>query len=119
MVLRAYQRRKDGQAHTSYALVESEPTPEGPRQRTGAYRGERNHDQERRWQRTVVFYTRQGSAEQLRLFPDEGHLALPDDPDRVRIRLGPVGWTNARRCGDGWLAWHLWRRLRRDELVGR
>src|SRR5262245_3663088 len=50
---------------------------------------------------------------------DEGHLALPDDPDRVRIRLGPVGWTNARRCGDGWLAWHLWRRLRRDELVGR
>ncbi len=119
MFLRAYQRRKDGKEHTYYALVESERTPEGPRQRTVAYLGELNHDQERRWQRTVVFYNRQGDAEQLRLFPDEENLALPDDPDIVRIRLGQVGWTNARRFGDVWLAWQLWRQLRLDEIVGR
>lgn len=119
MFLRPYKRIKDGKEHTYYALVESERTPEGPRQRTVAYLGELNHDQERRWQRTVVFYNRQGDAQQLRLFPDDDDVALPDDPDIVRIRLRQVGWTNARRFGDVWLAWQLWRLLRLDEIVGR
>jgi transposase len=119
MFLRAYKRFKDGKAHTYYALVESERTPEGPRQRTVAYLGELNHDQECRWQRTVVFYNRHGDAQQLRLFPDDDTVALPDDPDIVRIRLQQVGWTNARRFGDVWLAWQLWRMLRLDEIVHR
>jgi transposase len=119
MFLRAYQRIKDGKAHTSYALVERARTPEGPRQRSVAYLGELNHDQERRWQRTVVFHNRQGDAQQLRLFPDDEAVTLPNDPDIVRIRLKQVGWTNARRFGDVWLAWHLWRRLHLDEIVER
>jgi transposase len=119
MFLRAYKRFKDGKEHTYYALVESERTPDGPRQRTVAYLGELNHDQERRWQRTVVFHNRQGDAQQLRLFPDDDDVALPDDPDIVRIRLQQVGWTNARRFGDVWLAWQLWRLLRLDEIVHR
>jgi transposase len=119
MFLRGYKRFKDGKEHTYYALVESERTPEGPRQRTVAYLGELNHDQERRWQRTVVFHNRQGDAQQLRLFPDDEDVALPDDPDIVRIRLKQVGWTNARRFGDVWLAWQLWRMLRLDEIVQR
>src|SRR6516165_12581201 len=94
-------------------------TPDGPRQRTVAYLGELNHDQERRWQRTVVFYNRQGDAQQLRLFPDDQDVALPDDPDIVRIRLKQVGWTNGRRFGDVWLAWHLWRLLHLGEIVQR
>ena len=119
MFLRAYQRFKDGKAHTYYTLVESERTPDGPRQRTVAYLGELNHDQERRWQRTVVFHNRQGDAQQLRLFPDDDHVTLPDDPDIVRMRLQQVGWTNARRFGDVWLAWQLWRLLGLDEIVQR
>jgi transposase len=119
MFLRAYQRQKDGKPHTYYALVESERTPQGPRQRMVAYLGELNHDQERRWQRTVVFYNRQGEAQALRLFADEADVTLPDDPDIVRIRLQQVGWTNARRFGDVWLAWQLWRRLGLDEIVAR
>jgi len=119
MFLRPYKRFKDGKEHTYYALVESERTPDGPRQRTVAYLGELNHDQERRWQRTVVFYNRQGDAQQLRLFPDDQDVALPDDPDIVRIRLKQVGWTNGRRFGDVWLAWHLWRLLHLDEIVQR
>jgi len=119
MFLRAYKRFKDGKEHTYYALVESERTPEGPRQRTVAYLGELNHDQERRWQRTVVFYNRHGDAQQLRLFPDDDDVALPDDPDIVRIRLQQVGWTNARHFGDVWLAWQLWHMLRLDEIVQR
>jgi transposase len=119
MFLRPYKRFKDGKEHTYYAVVESERTPDGPRQRTVAYLGELNHDQERRWQRTVIFYNRQGDAQQLRLFPDDDEVALPDDPDIVRIRLKQVGWTNGRRFGDVWLAWQLWRMLRLDEIVQR
>jgi transposase len=119
MFLRRHKRFKDGKEHTYYALVESERTAGGPRQRTVAYLGELNHDQERRWQRTVVFYNRQGDAQQLRLFPDDEGVALPDDPDIVRIRLKQVSWTNARRFGDVWLAWQLWRLLHLDEIVQR
>ena len=119
MFLRPHKRIKDGKVHTYYSLVENERTADGPRQRTVAYLGELNHDQERRWQRTVVFYNRQGDAQQLRLFPEEADITLPDDPDIVRIRLKQVGWTNARRFGDVWLAWHLWRMLHLDEIVQR
>jgi transposase len=119
MFLRRYTRSKDGKTHTYYALVESVRTEVGPRQHTVAYLGELNHDQERRWQRTVVFYNRQGDAQQLRLFPDDEDLPLPDDPDIARIRLDKVGWTNARRFGDIWLALWLWRFLGLDEIVDR
>ena len=119
MFLRRYTRTKDGKQHTYYALVESVRTDAGPRQQVVAYLGELNHDQQRRWQRTVVFHNRQGEAQQLRLFPDDDAVPLPDDPDIVRIRLGSVGWTNGRRFGDVWLARWLWQRLHLDEIVAR
>jgi transposase len=119
MFLRRYTRTKDGKQHTYYALVESVRTDAGPRQQVVAYLGELNHDQQRRWQRTVVFHNRQGEAQQLRLFTDDPNAALPDDPDVVRIRLDSVGWTNGRRFGDVWLARWLWRHLHLDEIVAR
>ncbi len=119
MFLRRYTRTKDGKTHTYYALVESVRTEAGPRQQTVAYLGELNHDQERRWQRTVVFHNRQGEDRQLRLFPDAETVALPDDPDVVRIRLNSAGWTNPRRFGDVWLALWLWKFLHLDEIVDR
>jgi transposase len=119
MFLRRYIRNKDGKTHTYYALVESVRTEAGPRQHVVAYLGELNQDQERRWQRTVVFHNRQGDERQLRLFPDADPVPLPDDPDVVRIRLGSVGWTNPRRFGDIWLALWLWKFLHLDEIVDR
>jgi transposase len=119
MFLRRYRRTKDGKTHTYYALVESVRTGSGPRQRVVAHLGELNHDQERRWQRTVVFHNRQGDAEQLRLFPDDGNLALPDDPDIVRVRVDSIGWTNPRRFGDVWLTHWLWHFLDLDRIVDR
>src|SRR5512135_591214 len=119
MFLRRYTRNKDGKTHTYYALVESVRTAAGPRQQVVAYLGELNHDQHRRWQRTVVIYNRQGDAQQLRLFPDDDQVSAPDDPDVVRIRLGKVGWTNGRHFGDVWLALWLWRFLGLDEIVDR
>ena len=119
MFLRRYTRTKDGKTHTYYALVESVRTEAGPRQHVVAYLGELNHDQERRWQRTVVFHNRQGEDRQLRLFPDAEPVALPDDPDVVQVRLDSVGWTNPRRFGDVWLGLWLWKFLHLDEIVDR
>jgi transposase len=119
MFLRRYTRTKDGKTHSYYALVESVRTEAGPRQHVVAYLGELNHDQQGRWQRTVVIYNRQGDSQQLRLFPDDDQLPVPDDPDVVRIRLGSVGWTNGRRFGDVWLGLWLWKLLSLDEIVDR
>ena len=119
MFLRRYQRTKQGKTHCYYALVESVRTPAGPRQRVVAHLGELNHDQERRWQRTVVFHNRQGDAQQLRLFLEDEHVALPDDPDVVRVRLDRVAWTNPRRFGDVWLARWLWQLLGLDDIISR
>jgi hypothetical protein len=118
MFLRRYARTKNGKKHVYFALVESRRTDAGPRQRVVAHLGELNHDQERRWQRTVVFYNRQGEAQELSLFPDDD-TPLPDDPNVVRIRLDKVGWTNGRRFGDVWLARWLWQLLELDQIVAR
>lgn len=118
MFLRKYTRTKAGKTHTYYALVESVRTDAGPRQRLVAHLGELNHDQERRWQRTVVFYNRQGDAQQLRLFADDD-VPLPDDPDIVRVHLDRVTWTNARRFGDVWLARWLWQFVGLDDIINR
>jgi hypothetical protein len=119
MFLRRYRRTKDGKVHSYYALVESIRTEAGPRQHVVAYLGELNSDQERRWQRTVVFYNRQGDCQELRLFPDDDAVPLPDDPDVARIRLDSIGWANARRFGDIWLARWLWRYLGLDTIIAR
>src|ERR1017187_2383220 len=119
MFLRRYHRTKDDRTHTYYALVESVRTEAGPRQRVVAHLGELNHDEERRWQRTVVFHNRQGDSRQLRLFPDDDQVSLPDDPDLVRVSLKSVGWANPRQFGDIWLGLWLWRHLQLDEIVDR
>jgi transposase len=119
MFLRRYHRTKDGKTHTYYALVESIRTEAGPRQRVVAHLGELNHDEERRWQRTVVFHNRQGEDRQLRLFPDDEQVSLPDDADIVRISLKSVGWANPRQFGDVWLGLWLWRHLGLDAIVDR
>lgn len=119
MFLRKYQRTKDGKRHTYFALVESQRTERGPRQRIVAQLGELTEDQERRWQRTAIFHTRHEEGEELPLFLDAEHAPPSPDPDIVRIRLGKVGWTNARAFGDVWLGWQLWRKLKLDMIVAR
>jgi len=119
MFLRRYTRTVVGKRLIYYALVESVRTDAGVRQRVIAHLGELNHDQQRRWQRTVVFHNRQGEARQLQLFADEESIVLPDDPQVVRIKLDSVGWTNARSFGDVWLARWLWRYLTLDDIVER
>src|SRR5262249_26225095 len=119
MFLRRYTRTIAGKRLIYYALVESVRTDAGVRPRVIAHLGQLNQDEERRWQRTVVFHNRQGEARQLQLFADEESVALPDDPNVVRIKLDAVGWTNARNFGDVWLARWLWRYLKLDDIMER
>ncbi len=119
MFLRRYGRTKNGKQHVYFALVESVRTEAGPRQQVVAHLGELNHDQERRWQRTVVFYNRHGQVQELRLFPDDEEVPASDDPNVVRVRLDKVGWGNGRRFGDIWLARWLWQLLELDQIVAR
>jgi transposase len=119
MFLRRYCRTKNGKQHAYFALVESVRTEAGPRQRIVAHLGELNHDQERRWQRTIVFYNRHGEPQELRLFPDDDTVPLADDANVARVRLDRVGWGNGRRFGDVWLAQRLWQLLQLDQIVAR
>lgn len=123
MFLRRYCRTKNGKAHVYFALVESVRTAAGPRQHVVAHLGELNSAQERRWQRTVLCYNRQGEAQQLRLFADDdlslADVSQPDDPGVLRVRLDKVGWTNGRRFGDVWLAHWLWQFLQLDQIIAR
>jgi transposase len=129
MFLRPYHRTKDGKRHTYFALVESQRTQRGPRQRIVARLGELTWDQQRRWERTAIFHTRHEEGQEIGLFPQEAATAQPeeagagadsqDDGDVVRIRLGKVGWTNARAFGDVWLGLQLWKKLGLDQIVAR
>jgi transposase len=119
MFLREYHRTKNGKRHTYFALVESQRTERGPRQRIVAQLGELTPDQQRSWQRTAIFHGRHKDGGELPLFVDEGPASLPDDSDVVRIHLGKVGWTNARAFGDVWLGLQLWKKLGLDEIVAR
>jgi transposase len=116
MFLRRYRRTKDGKTHTYFALVESVRTERGPRQRIVAQLGELSEDQQHRWQQTAIFHTRQRDARQLNLFDDP---STPPEADVVRVRLGKVGWTNARAFGDVWLALQLWQMVGLDRIIER
>lgn len=116
MFLRRYQRSKDGKTHAYFALVESVRTGRGPRQRVVAQLGELSEDQRHRWQQTAIFHTRQRDAGQRHLFDDA---SAPLEGDVVRVRLGRVGWTNARAFGDVWLGLQLWQMLGLDRIVER
>jgi transposase len=116
MFLRRYRRSKGGKTHVYFALVESVRTERGPRQRVVAQLGELSEDQRHRWEQTAVFHTRNRDARQLKLFDDP---SAPPEADVVRVRLGKVGWTNARAFGDVWLGWQLWQMLGMDRIVGR
>ncbi len=116
MFLRRYRRTKDGKSHSYFALVESVRTERGPRQRIVAQLGELSEDQQHRWQQTAIFHTRERHARQLHLFDDP---SIPLEDGIVRVRLGKVGWTNARAFGDVWLGLQLWQMLGLNRIVER
>src|SRR5579863_4766757 len=113
MFLRPNHRGKDGQDHTYWSLVETVRTPDGPRQKTLCYLGERNSSAQARWLRTVEVFNEQGEAQQRKLFPS--HVAPPaDDPQAARVLLSKVRLERTRQFGACFLGLELWKRLELD-----
>jgi transposase len=115
MFLRPNHRGKDGKQHTYWSLVESERTPDGPRQRTLCHLGELNGSDHARWLKTVEVFNEQGEAQQLKLFPSHGEVP-ENDPQVARVVVNRVRLERARQFGACYLGLELWRRLELDRF---
>jgi transposase len=117
MFLRRCVRRKNGKAHTYWALVESYRTGRGSRQRVVAYLGELKRSQQSGWAQLGRKLSGRQRPQQS-LF-DPPHYDDPaDDKEPVLVRLKGVALDRLRDFGDVWLAWGLWRLLELDKLLG-
>jgi transposase len=116
MFLRRCVRRKNGKAHTYWALVESYRTGRGSRQRVVAYLGELKRSQQSGWAQLGRKLSGKSRPQQS-LF-DPPHYDDPaDDEEPVLVRLKGVALERLRDFGDVWLAWGLWRLLELDKLL--
>ncbi len=118
MFLRPNHRGKDVKDHTYWSLVETVRTPDGPRQKTLCYLGERNSSAQARWLTTVEVFNEQGDAQPLKLFPS--HVTAPaDDPQVGRVLLNKVRLERTRQVGSCFLGLELWKRLELDRFFER
>jgi transposase len=116
MFLRRCVRRKNGKAHTYWALVESYRTGRGSRQRVVAYLGELKRTQQSGWARLGRKLS--GKSRPRQSLFDPPHYDDPaDDEEPVLVRLKGVTLERLRDFGDVWLAWGLWRLLKLDKLL--
>lgn len=115
MFLRTHRREKDGKDHEYGSLVETVRTPDGPRQRTLCYLGERNDAAQARCLQTIEVCNEQGETQQLKLFPSHVE-PPPDDPQVARVLRNKVRLERTRQFGSCWLGLELWKRLARDRF---
>ena len=118
MFLKAHRRAKDGKQHHYYSLVESVRTARGPQHRTLAYLGELNTSCELAWRKSIAVFNGEGEECQLELFASDAP-DLPAGGRVAQVLLDRVRWERARDFGEVFLAWHLWRLLGLDQLLGR
>ena len=112
MYLRRTTRRKDGKAHTYWQLVRSVRTGRQVRQQTVAHLGEL--DAQGRARARALARAITGAPDQRELF-----VAPEGDGAAIPVRLNRVRLERARRFGDVWLGWRLWRALGLDALLAR
>ena len=111
MYLRPSTRTKDGKTHMYWRLVRSVRRGRRVVQETVAYLGEL--DAIGRMRARALARVFDGAQEQLGLFE------APAEPQAVAVRLDRVRVQGARRFGEVWLGWTLWRALGLDELCER
>jgi transposase len=118
MFLRRYERRKNGKAHTYWALAESYRTARGSRQRIVAYLGELNAGEQDGWAQLSSHLN--GDARTKRpertLFDPPCRDERPAD-EPVLVKLSSIRLERPRDFGDVWLAWGLWRMLGLDTVL--
>ena len=97
-------KTKDGSVNY-WALVESERTARGPRQRTVAYLGD------------VAEALRSGIAESVTGTPHQGELFEGSEPEWVEIDTKRVRVERARSFGGSWLALEIMSELGLDSFL--
>jgi transposase len=117
MFLKRLERRKNGKAHTYWALVESFRTAKGSRHRVVAYLGDLKKSERSGWAQLCRRMNKQ-TRPQPSLF-DPPHYDDPTDDEPVLVRLKDIRLERLRDFGDVWLALGLWRLLGLDTLLSR
>jgi transposase len=117
MFLRSTNRRKDGQDHRYFSIVENHRLPGGKTvQRTVLYLGEIHDQQQAAWRRTLdVFIEDEERYATMSLFPDDREVPA-GVLDSVQVRLGELELRRPRVFGNCWLACELWHPLGLDEF---
>ena len=108
MYIRKITRKKDGKVHAYWALVESQRTSRGPRQRVVAYLGEMDAAG-----RVGLKMAAQGHREHQQNLFDKA------EPEWVEVDIRGVRTERTRDFGDVWLALELLRRLGLQEFFRR
>ena len=117
MFLKRLERRKNGKAHTYWALVESIRTAKGSRHRVVAYLGELKKGERCGWAQLGRRLNGQGRP-QPSLF-DPPPYDDPTDDEPVLVKLKNIRLQRLRDFGDVWLALGLWRLLGVDTLLAK
>ena len=111
MFIRPCYRRKNGNRHAYWALVESYRTERGPRQRVVAYLGQLK-DAERRGVKRAAEGKRKSPYQQLRLFDRDAE----SEPEWVEVDTANVRVEKQLDFGGPWLGLELIRTLQLDRL---
>lgn len=115
MFLRRFQRRKDGKAHSYWALVESYRTAKGSRQRIVAYLGELKAGEQSGWAQLGRALDGRPPPSPTLFDPPSDETA--DRDESVWVDLRGVRLERLRTFGDVWLALGLWRLLELDVVL--
>ena len=112
MFLRSTTRKKDGQDHRYFSIVENRRVSSGKTvQRTVVYLGEINDTQHTAWLKTLDVFDEKAQRDRtLSLFPDDREISACA-VDRLQVKLSGLELRRARAFGDCWLACELWRQL--------
>lgn len=118
MFLRRYERRKNGKAHTYWALAESYRTARGSRQRIVAYLGELSAGEQDGWAQLSSHLNGEAGTKrpERTLFDPPCRDERPAD-EPVLVKLSSIRLERPRDFGDVWLAWGLWRMLGLDTVL--
>jgi transposase len=115
MFLRRCERRKNGKAHCYWALVESQRTATGSRQRVVTYLGELKRSERNGWAQLGRKLDHK-ERPQPSLF-DPPHVDEPASDEPVFVQLKNIRLERLRDFGDVWLAWGLWRLVGLDAFL--
>ena len=115
MFLRSTKRKKDGNEHRDWSVVENVRHPSGSvHQQTLLYLGDLNDSQHAAWTKAIeVFNPDSGQTEARSLFPSD-RMPPPTAAPALSLRLEGYQVSRPRQYGAGWLACELWRPLGLD-----